>query len=605
MMMSGWVARGCACGVTAAVWLAPALVLGQPAADACGQAATRIGEIQGAGASSPRAGSTLSVEAVVVGDFQATGLKGFFLQEEDAQQDSDPKTSEGLFVYQGRSTVAVAPGDLVRVSGKIVEFDGLTELTDVTAITVCPARPRASAQALRLPLPEGVDLERYENMLVRFDQTLTVTGNYELGRYGALDLSANGRLWQPTQVASKGAPAQAVQLANNRRNITLDDGDSAQNPNPIPFKDAANTRRVGQTLASLTGILDQHFGGYRVQPTSAPKFSCGNPRPATPAISGRLRVASFNVLNFFSTIDDGQPRCGPSDGQECRGADSENELARQRAKLGEALAGTRADVIGLLELENNKRASLDALVAGLNAAIGGNVYAYVDTGTIGSDAIKVGLLYRPATVKPAGKFALLTKAVDPQFEDTLNRPVLAQTFSEVAGGARFTVAVNHWKSKGSDCKAVNDPDAGDGQGNCNLTRSAAANALLRWLAKDPTGSKDPDFLVLGDLNSYAKEDPIAALEAAGYRSLIAAHSGEKAYSFQFQSQFGTLDYAFASPSLAGQVSGAAEWHINADEPVSLDYNTEHKTDDPFNPNDPYRASDHDPLLVGLSLTATH
>ena len=79
------------------------------------------------------------------------------------------------------------------------------------------------------------------------------------------------------------------------------------------------------------------------------------------------------------------------------------------------------------------------------------------------------------------------------------------------------MAVNHLKSKGSPCDDVGDPDPGDGAGNCNLTRTGAAEALVDWLAGDPTGSGDPDFLIIGDLNSYDKEDPIdvADVGAAG------------------------------------------------------------------------------------------
>ena len=92
--------------------------------------------------------------------------------------------------------------------------------------------------------------------------------------------------------------------------------------------------------------------------------------------------------------------------------------------------------------------------------------------------------------------------------------MLAQAFVEI-GNTDFepvTVAVNHLKSKGSPCDDIGDPDTGDGQGNCNLTRLAAAQAQVNWLAGDPTGSGSDDYLIIGDLNSYAMEDPIAAIK---------------------------------------------------------------------------------------------
>ena len=161
---------------------------------------------------------------------------------------------------------------------------------------------------------------------------------------------------------------------------------------------------------------------------------------------------------------------------ECRGADSAEELARQRAKILAALSGIDADVFGLMEIQNDEDQSTADLVAGLNDIFGADTFAYIPTGFIGTDAIKQALIYKPAAVTPVGSFALLTSAVDPRFIDTLNRPVLAQTFSDNLTGSTFTVAVNHLKSKGSECPG--DPDLGDGAGNCNLTRKAAAEALV-------------------------------------------------------------------------------------------------------------------------------
>ena len=227
-------------------------------------------------------------------------------------------------------------------------------------------------------------------------------------------------------------------------------------------------------------------------------------------------MAAMNTLNFFVTADypTGDPldnKCGPLNNVECRGWDSDqvDEFTRQRTKLLAALSGLDADVIGLNELENSTGVEpLASIVSGLPG------YDYIATGTIGTDAIKVGMIYRPAVVTPVGDFKLLTSAVDPRFIDTKSRPSMAQTFQVNATGARFTVVVNHLKSKGSDCDDIGDPDLGDGQGNCNQTRrAAAAQALVDWLATDPTGSGDPDFLIMGDLNSYAMEDPIDEIKA--------------------------------------------------------------------------------------------
>jgi hypothetical protein len=176
---------------------------------------------------------------------------------------------------------------------------------------------------------------------------------------------------------------------------------------------------------------------------------------------------------------------------------------------------------------------------------------------------------------------------------------LAQTFAQNANGEKFTAAVNHLKSKGSACDDIGDPDTGDGQGNCNLTRKSAAIALVNWLAGDPTSSGDDDFLIIGDLNSYAKEDPIDAIKAGGYTDLLENYLIDP-YTYVFQGQAGYLDHALANPSLAGQVSGVAIWHINTDEPAVLDYDDYNQPAGLYNP-DQYRASDHDPVLIGLNL----
>jgi len=234
------------------------------------------------------------------------------------------------------------------------------------------------------------------------------------------------------------------------------------------------------------------------------------------------------------------------------------------------------------------------------------VYSYVNPGVsrIGTDEIVVGFIYRNDRVALLGGAAILDSSIDPQFIDTKNRPVLAQSFRELASNARVTLAINHLKSKGSDCNDVADPDTGDGQGNCAVTRTNAAEALVSWLQGDPTASGDHDYLIIGDLNSYAQENPIAAIKSAGYTDLIAQFVGANAYSYVFDGQAGYLDHALASAGLVPQVKIAADWHINADEPIALDYNTEFKSAAQvasFYNSDAFRSSDHDPLIVSLKL----
>ena len=315
-------------------------------------------------------------------------------------------------------------------------------------------------------------------------------------------------------------------------------------------------------------------------------------------------MLTANVLNYFTTTDDGDWICGPSGNMECRGADTEDEYVRQRDKIIAALVAMDTDVVGLIEIENYPGDVPTAdLVTGLNDAMGATTYAYIATGAIGTDAIRQAFIYKPGAVSPVGGYAILDSSVDARFLDSYNRPVLAQTFMDNTTGGIFTVAVNHLKSKGSDCNAIGDPDLGDGAGNCNLTRKAAAEALVDWLATDPTGSGDADFFIIGDLNSYDKEDPIDALLAAGYTDLIHFYQGENAYSYVFDGRVGYLEHALANPDLLDEITGVTVWHINADEPDLIDYAMSFKlpAQDAIYAPDAYRASDHDPVIAGLNV----
>lgn len=598
----------------------------EPVPDVCGDDATLISEVQGSGDASPLVGKMVTVEAVVVGDFQEndgdafnTDLDGFYVQEEADDDDTNPETSEGVFVF-ARNADDVSQGDLVRVTGTVTEFNGLTELTNVT-VDVCGTDTATlpAPTEVTLPVPSREYLERFEGMLVTFTQNLVISEYFNFDRFGEIVLTEPpaglDRPYTPTSYLEPGT--EAVEEATDliaRSRITLDDGRSSQNPNPARHPngevfDLGNRFRGGDTVRNTTGVLDYRFGLYRVQPTQGAEYSRENPRTAAPEdVGGSLTVASFNVLNLFN--GDGQGGGFPTS----RGADDVNEYQRQLAKIVAALASIDADVFGLIEIENDpagETSSLDDLVEALNGEVGADAYDYIETGVIGTDAIKVALVYKPATVTPVGDYAVLDTSDDQRFIDTKNRPVLIQTFDETATGGRFTVAVNHLKSKGSECGAGDDDPQ---QGNCNETRTQAAEALVDYLATDPTGSGDPDFLIIGDLNAYDEEDPIDEIKVGAddtpgtnddYTDLVERFQGEFAYSYVFDGQFGYLDYALANQPLLDQVTGATEWHINADEPDILDYDTTFKQsaqDALYEPN-PYRSSDHDPVVVGLELDA--
>lgn len=618
----------------------------------------RIHEIQGSGDASPLDGQQVIISGIVVGDFQEIvtddpandePLDGFFVQEEDADADDDPATSEGIFVFDP-DAIDVAVGDLVEVTGTVDEFFGLTELTSVSDITIVssgnpiptPAQPTVPTAVDDTP----VAWETIEGMGVSFSQPLYVTGMFPLGSFGEVQLSAIGAQDHPNQLFDPGSTEAVEQrLLNEISRVILEDGEDENesfpngiptwNPEPTPFLGGPDdTLRSGDEVVGLSGVVNFAFGEYEVIPVNVadPTDPDGAvtinyfPRPSgVPDVGGELEVAAFNVLNYFVTLDQGSNTCGPPGfEQDCRGADTQAEFDLQSAKIADAIADLDADIVGLIELENsgNDEAIAD-LVAKVNAR-SSRTYEFIATGYIGTDAIAVGLIYDPATVTPDGDFAVLDSSVSPAFIDDRNRPALAQTFIDAASNNELTVAVNHLKSKGSPCDDVANPgdpafgvepyDVGDDPdvgplgdplytGNCNLTRTAAATVLGQWLASDPTGTGAANTMILGDLNSYPQEDPVTVLEAQGYTNLVASYVGltwdEGGHTFVFDGEHGSLDYAMTNPRLTAQVTGAAPWHINADEPFAIDYQN-------FNPPgqaqpDEWKSSDHDPVLVGLAL----
>lgn len=559
-----------------------------PVAD-CDAEIVTIGSVQGSGTATPVAGQTVRIEGVVVGDFQAAGgLGGYFLQDAG---DGDSATSDGIFVL---SSEEVEVGDTVHVVGTAGENFGLTRIAAIDA-AVCPDGLELPA-ATELELPaQPATYESLEGMYVTMPQTLTILEYFDFDRFGEIVLGTD-RQYQPTATFDPGSPeAIALAAANAANRITVDDGRSVQNPDPAIHPNGEeftleNTFRGGDLVTDVTGVLDFAFSKWRIQPTEGAEYEAVNLRPDVPDVGGNFTVASFNVLNYFTTLNS-------------RGALTPEEFERQEAKIVAALAEIEADVFGLIEIENNGDTAVGTLVQALNDVVGPETYDFISTGVLGTDVITTALIYKPSAVTPVGDHAVLDSLVDPRFNDDANRPALAQTFADVETGEEVTVVVNHLKSKGSAC--AGDPDLGDGQGNCNLTRTAAAQAMVDWLATGPTGAEPGRELIIGDLNSYDKEDPIDVFVEAGYTDLLLQEQGEDAYSYVFDGQLGYLDYALAGPALLPKVTGAADWAINADEPDLLDYTMQFKqpAQDALWAPDAYRSSDHDPVIVGFDFIA--
>jgi predicted extracellular nuclease len=582
-----------------------------------------ISQIQGSGSTSPYVGQTVTTSGVVT----KVNNNGFFLQS--VTPDSDPNTSEGIFVFTSTAPTVTA-GQLVQLTAKVSEFNvgatsnadtaahTVTELGTITALTVLGTGQIPAPVVLQFPLATQDAMEHYEGMLVTLNGPLTVQQNYFLGRFGELTLGAGGRLWTPTNVYRPGAQAQALATDNIRRSILLDDGSTLQNVNPTPYLAPDNTVRAGDTVASITGVVDYGLtssassdpGAYKIHPTQPVTFTRANPRTTMAAdVGGNVRIGSANIENFFTTLDDGVNKCAPSNtAGDCRGANSATEFTRQETKIVEELVGMNADAVALMEVQNNGTVAIQNLVNALNARLGGNVYAAVPDAPTGggTDAIKVAMIYKPSRLALVGAAMSDTAAIN-------NRAPMAQTFA-APNGEKFNLIGNHLKSKdcGDSTPGAGDADAGDMQGCFNGTRVRQADELRTFVARVQASSGVADTLMVGDFNAYAKEDPVVDLTSNGFidqvgRFLDLPQSNAYGYSYVFNGTSGRLDQAVANNTLSPKVSGVTEWHINADEPLLIDYNLEFKqpacpTCSPdYYTASPYRASDHDPIVIGLNL----
>jgi predicted extracellular nuclease len=585
--------------------LAPAL--------AQAQTVTPIGTIQGAGALATA--GTYTIEGVVTAVYADLSPAGFYIQNDAASADGNPATSDALFVVQTSPTVAV--GSRLRITGTVQEgpaspSSGQAVLTAPTITVLAASSPQPAFSIIDNTTFSMADAEQFEGMRVRFSAPITVSDVATLKSRGELNISLRGLVYQPTQfvdpndtpasgTSSSGttnvAAVNAYQADNVNKSLLLDDGRAATNPTPIPYLDAATqTVRVGSTVASLRGIMGYGSSKWRIQPlTGADAPAVVSVRPPVPTFGPiDVKIASMNVLNFFN--GDGLGAGFPTS----RGANTLADFQRQRSKILAAISQMNADVLGLMEVENDgtgANSAVQDLVNGLNQLMGAGTYAFVNDGGANSqpndtDLIHCVIIYKPAAVTPYGPALLAT--VTGIFE----RPPLAQVFitNRTTAAARdtFALVVNHLKSKASGSGA--NADQLDGQGASNLRRKNQATALVQFIngTVKPAGTR---YVVsVGDYNANYEEDPMDILRAAGFVLPSPASSA----SYLFSGLSGSLDHAVLSGNLVGHAA-VEKWHINASEPEFLEYDIAGAATDITSP---FRSSDHDPVLIGLNFRTT-
>ena len=610
---------------------------------------TPIPDIQavGEGDDSAMMGATVTTVGVVTAAYPAAEsglgatLDGYTIQSPGSGGAWEPgrTRSDGLFVYAGKKSAVPAPGTCVRVTGTVGEFpattakgnpQSLTQLaaTSVSVVEGCQAP--TPIPATRVPTPD--EAEALESMLLAPQGTWTITDNYQTNQYGTLTLTpGESPLRSATDVVAPGQAARDYEAANAARAIALDDGTNtnlqkgAATEAAYAYLANGSPARVGYHVAfTKPVVLEPRHGSFVFQPTS---MVAGHPdrspvsitgqRPSAPTVGGDTRVATFNVLNYFSDLGVDEAGCtGYPDrtgafvtAKKCkvRGAFSREAFANQEAKIVSAINALGADVVALEEIENpvavgvgtDRDASLARLVEALNKDAGTGTWAYVPSPGVvpeAEDVIRVAFIYKPATVAPVGPSLIHD---DPAFTGLARQP-LAQEFARVsaerAAPATFVVVANHFKSKGSvpEGAPAGNVDSGDGQGNANAIRVAQASSLASFAARF---SGKPTLLV-GDFNSYSQEDPIKALEAAGWERVSGA--GEASYVYAGRS--GSLDHVFANAAAKPLLAGVTSWAVNAQESIAFEYSragmNAHLA---IEADNPYRSSDHNPELIGLTL----
>ncbi|MFF1632819.1 ExeM/NucH family extracellular endonuclease [Leifsonia sp. NPDC058248] len=570
---------------------------------------TTIAAVQGTSDISPLNGSTVTVQGIVTADHRVGGYKGIFIQTQGSggATDATPGASDGVFVFLNASNPAVAIGDLVNVTGAVSEYFGQTQITASAAGAVELVTAGVGVPAAT-PLPDtvrGTDREQYESMLVKPTGTYRVASSHQVYNFGTLWLAAgDAPLVKSTETERPGPAADAIAKANRADRILLDDGYNIQIANKDhagdqPYLTKATVVRNGDTVDFPTApyVLNYGFDDWRLQPTKPindaspadlkPTFEQTNPRPdAAPTVGGDFAVASFNVENYFTTLQ--------SENALARGAKTAEQFQLQKSKEVAAINALGANIVTLEEIENSIHfgkpvdTALADLVSGLNAAAGSEVWAYVPTpdalaGAVDTtDVITTAIIYKKAAVSRVGASATV---IDEAVWGNAREPI-AQTFT--SGSKTLTVVVNHLKSKSGT-----GTEPADGQGLFNADRVAQAKSMLGLVGQLEQSSGSKNVLLLGDFNAYTKEDPIDVFTSAGLIDLVSTKAKGQ-YTYSFDGEVGSLDHALATPELAASVAGAGVWDINAPEWSDRGYGF-----GAAEAGTPFRASDHNPIKVGI------
>ena len=645
--------------------------LAAPSPSACGcvpatgTASGSIAKIQGTGDTSPYLDDTVTTRGVVTAVYPTGGFNGFFMQTSGTGGvDATPGASDAIFVF-GSNAMAANPaiGDLVEVTGVLTEFAGETQITPGAGGVTKPADPSVTPVAqTSLPFagcslgscPSSAVLERareaHEGELYQPAGPATVTNAFPItnGANAFMEIGVafdTQPLIAPTEVedAQTGATTARGNY-NAARLITLDDGSSSNyngsaSSTPMPWIDQTHYVRVGAPT-TFTGpvALDFRNNSWKVQPvgqvtdlgTGTATFGQNRPAAQPDDVGGDLKLATFNVLNYFNTT--GEAWVAGGAGRSCsyfsdrqgnrvtvnsctpdgpRGAAQADDLQRQQDKIVTAINALDSDIVSLEEIENSVKLgesdrddAVSALVSALNTAAGTERWAFVASPPAAQlpalaeqDVIRTAFIYDPSTVQPVGPSKVLVGSAP--FNNA--REPLAQVFKPKDGSysQAFGVIVNHFKSKGDSVPPATGDNANGIQGAFNGDRVRQAQALVTFANSFKAQKGVSKLYLTGDFNSYSEEDPVQVLEAAGYTGIESDTAGEETYNFSGLN--GSLDHVFANDAGLADVEGADVWNINSPESLAYQYSRfNYNITQFFDGTIPYAASDHDPEIVGIN-----
>jgi predicted extracellular nuclease len=594
--------------------VAVAVAAGALAVPGMASAAT-IPQIQGSGHLSPFAGMTVSAQGIVTAKRTGVSPRGFYLQ--DPSGDSDPATSDGIFVFTNTAPT-VNVGDEVAISGRVIEFRPggsasanltTTEFDRPSVVVVSSANPVPAPTSIPQPPTEVIDddsagsvetggvfdpsfdgidfYETFEGMLVQVDGPVAVSARNRFGETAVVS-----EAWTAGLLSPRGAIVVRAQDFNPERVIVDDE-------NFRPLASTPSNDTGDRFAAPLVGVVDYSFGNFKLQLTEMPTAVTAGLKSETAVAPAdqELVVGTFNVLNLSAT---------PAD-------------AAQTAALARQIVNSlqSPDLIALEEMQDANgevddgttdgaptfQALTDAIVA-----VGGPQYEFrqidplnnADGGAPGGN-IRVGFLFRtdrglsfvdrpggdattPTQVvaTPSGpQLTLSPGRVDPQneawFEPEGTRKPLAGEFR--FRGKKLFVVANHLKSKTQD-----EPLFGRFQppSEVTLPQRIAQGAIVNdfveeILAIDPTAN----VIVLGDMNDFHFSEAIDALKADDLVNLTDELPENDRYTFVFDGNAQALDHILLSDRLAALPHAYDIVHVNSEFAV--------------------QASDHEPAVARINL----